>query len=236
MKRTGVYLLVMALFLSACIPALPSLQQPDGAPAVDVQATDAALALTLAVETLNALPTPTLEPATDTPVPTATFTETATAAGTATSTNTLTPDPNASATNTLTPNPNVTSTATGTSVTATVTVTGILPTTTPFTPTATETLHARFYGTLPPAIPYGKVSLINRAKAEVYISMHCTTVDGYTTIIEYPVAKGMRVSAPAGKYTYVAWVGGRQFQGSFSLGKNNEVAITFMKDKVIVKK
>lgn len=232
MKRTGVCLLVMAFFMSACIPALPSLQQPDGAPAVDIQATDAALALTLAVETLNALPTPTLEPATDTPAPTVTFTESATV--TATATNSLTPDPNASATNTLTPNPNATGTATGTSVTATVTATGTL--TTPFTPTATETLYARFYGTLPPAIPYGKVSLINRSKSEVYISMNCTTVDGYTTIIEYPVPKGMRVSAPAGSYTYVAWVGGRQFQGSFSLGKNNEVAITFMKDKVTVTK
>jgi hypothetical protein len=230
-------MLVIALFLSACgIPGLPSLQQPTSAPAVDVQATDAALALTLAVETLNALPTPTLVPATDTPAPTATFMEESpTATETATATETLTPDPNASATNTLTPNPSVTTTATGT-LTATITVTGTLPTTTPFTPTATETLHARFYGTLPPEIPYGKVSLINRSKAEVYISMQCTTVDGYTTIIEYPVPKGMRVSAPAGSYTYVAWVGGRQFQGSFSLGKNNEVAITFMKDKVTVTK
>ena len=235
MKRTGVSLLVMAFFLSACIPGLPSLQQPDGAPAVDAQATDAALALTLAVETLNALPTPTLEPATNTPMPTATFTESPVANETATATNTLTPDPNASATNTLTPNPSTAATATGT-LTATVTATGTLPTTTPFTPTATETLHARFYGTLPPALPSGKVSLINRSKSEVYISMQCTTVDGYKTIIEYPVPKGMRVSAPAGSYTYVAWVGGRQFEGSFSLGKNNEVAITFMKDKVTVTK
>ena len=232
MKKTGVSLLVIALFLSACT-ALPFLQQPDGAPAVDVQATDAALALTLAVETLNALPTPTLEPATDTPALTATFTGTVSATESATTTNTMTPDPNASATNTLTPNPNATATAT---VTATATATGTLPTATLFTPTATETLYARFYGTLPPAIPYGKVSLINRSKAEVYISMNCTTVDGYTTIIEYPVPRGMRVSAPAGSYTYVAWVGGRQFQGSFSLGKNNEVAITFTKDKVTVTK
>jgi hypothetical protein len=235
MKRTGVFLLVMALFLSACIPGLPSLQQPDSAPAVDVQATDAALALTLAVETLNALPTPTLEPATNTPVPTATLTESPAASEAATTTNTLTSDPNASATNTPTPNPSATTTTSGTS-TATITVTGTLSTATPFTPTATETLHARFYGTLPPALPSGKVSLINRSKSEVYISMQCTTIDGYNTIIEYPVPKGMRVSAPAGAYTYVAWVGGRQFEGSFNLGKNKEVAITFMKDKVTVTK
>lgn len=235
MKRTGAYLLAMALFLSACIPALPSLGQPEGAPAADVQATDAALALTLAVETLNALPTPTLEPATDTPVPTATFTEVV-AAETATATNSLTADPNASATNTLTPGPSASATVTGTPVTATATATGTPASGTPPTPTATVTLHARFYGTLPPAIPYGKISLLNRSKAEVYISMHCTTVDGYTTIIEYPVPRGLRVSAPAGQYTYVAWVGGRQFQGSFGLGKGNEVEITFQKDKVTVTK
>ena len=234
MKRTAVYLLAMALFLSACIPALPSLQQPEEAPAVNVQATDAALAETLAVETLNALPTPTPEPATNTPEPTATYTATATSTATATATETPTPDPNASATATGTVE---TSTAvTGTAFTSTATVTGTPPTATPsITPTATETLYARFYGTLPPAIPYGKVKLINKAKAEVYISMNCTTVDGYTTIIEHPVSGTMRVSAPAGSYTYVAWVGGRQFQGWFGLGKKGEVEITFTKDKVTIK-
>ena len=220
MKRTAVILLAIALFLSACIPALPSLQQPvEEVPALDVQATDAALAATLAVETLNALPTPTLESASDTPEPTATSTDTATATETATATT----DPNATASST--PDPTVTTTAT-----ATVTVTG-----TPATATPTETLYARFYGTLPPAIPFGKVKLINKAKAEVYISMNCTTVDGYTTIIEYPVSGTMRVSAPLGKYTYVAWVGGRQFQGWFGLGKGDEIEITFNKDKVTIK-
>jgi hypothetical protein len=219
MKRTVVYLLATALLLSACIPALPALQQPEEAPAVDVQATDAALAATLAVETLNALPTPTLEPATNTPEPSATSAETATATETTTATETLTPGSNASAT------------AIGTAFTATVTT---ATATLSGTPTATETLYARFYGTLPPAIPYGKVKLINKSKTEVYISMHCTTVDGYTTIIEYPVAGTMRVSAPAGRYTYVAWVGGRQFEGWFGLGKGGEIEIIFNKDKVTV--
>jgi hypothetical protein len=225
MKRTVVYLLATALFLNACIPALPALQQPESAPAVDVQATDAAIAETLAVETLNALPTPTLEPATDTPEPTATFTQTATATETSTATA-------ATSTGTV----ETTTALTGTAFTATSTVTGTPPTATQSTtPSATETLHARFYGTLPPAIPFGKVRLINKSKAEVYISMKCTTVDGYTTIIEYPVYGRMRVSAPAGRYTYVAWVGGRQFQGWFGLGKGSEIEITFNKDKVTVK-
>ena len=242
MKRTVVYLLATALFLSACIPELPSLQQPADAPAVDVAATDAVLAETLAVETLNALPTPTLEPATDTLEPTTTYTSTATV----TETSTPTMDPMAAITETLSSSQTETVTATGTvetsaaitgtPATATATVTGTPPTATQtVTPSPTETLYARFYGTLPPAIPYGKVKLINRAKAEVYISMHCTTLDGYTTIIEYPVWGRMRVSAPVGTYTYVAWVGGRQFQGWFGLGKNGEVEITFTKDKVTIK-
>jgi len=113
-------------------------------------------------------------------------------------------------------------------------VTGTLPTATQFIVTATETLHPRFFGTLPPALPSGKVKLINKSKVEAYISLYCTTVDDYTTIIEYPVAGRMNVSAPAGKYTYVAWVGGRQMQGSFSLGKGNEVEITLYKDKVTI--
>ena len=219
MKRTTVLMLATAFILGACIPSLPALQQPTQVPVVDLQATDAALVATQAEETLNALPTPTLEPVTDTPEPTATDTEAPTA--TPIATETLTPDLNI--------------TATETAPTTTATVTGTPPTATPFVTTATETLHPRFFGTLPPALPYGKVKLINRAKTEVYVSMHCTTADGRTTIIEYPVAGRMNVSAPAGKYTYVAWVGGREFLGSFGLGKGEEIEITFNRDKITIK-
>jgi hypothetical protein len=222
MKKTGVYMLAIAFFLSACIPALPTLQQTETTPASDVQATDAALALTLAVETLNALPTSTLASATDTLEPTATITATPVVAATASET--LTPDPNAPATATETPLP------------PTATVTGTLPSAAPSIATATETLHPRFYGTLPPALPSGKVYLVNKAKAEVYVSLHCTTIDGYTTFIEYPVEGRLKVPAPLGKYSYVAWVGGREFKGSFSLSKNSDVVITFNRDKVTVNK
>ena len=215
MKRTVALVLGMGLLLSACIPTLPQLQPPTEAPVIDMQATDAAMAQTQAAETLNALPTSTLEPATDTPEPTATDTELPTA--TATVTETLTPDPNVTPTQTNT-----------------ATVTGTPPTATQFVATATETLYPRFFGTLPPAIPYGKVKLVNKSKAEAYISLQCTTIDGYTTILEYPVYGRMKVSAPAGKYTYVAWVGGRQYQGSFSLGKGGEVEITIGKGKITV--
>lgn len=217
MKRTTVLFLAVAFLLSACIPALPQLQQTNPTPAVDSQATEAAMAETHSAETLNALPTPTLEPATDTPTPTATNTETPTA------------------TETMTEMTIETSTVlTGTAFTSTATLTGTPPTATNSVVTATETLHPRFFGTLPPAIPYGKVKLVNRSKAETYISLYCTTIDGYTTIIEYPVYGRLRVSAPAGSYTYVAWVGGRQFQGAFHLGKGDEVEIIIGKGKITV--
>lgn len=92
-----------------------------------------------------------------------------------------------------------------------------------------------FYGTLPPNLPYGTVNLFNRSHVEVYISLRCVTKDGYVTIIEYPVKKTVTASAPAGKYTYVAWVGGQKFQGSFNLDKDGFITITFFKDKVNVK-
>lgn len=205
MKRTIVLWVAMTLLLSACIPALPSLQQPTLAPVIDAQATDSAMAATLVAETLNALPTPTLEPATDTPTPTATETES--------------PSPTSTLTETPTPEPNTEVTVTATSAAA----------------IATETLHPRFFGTLPPALPSGKVTLVNKAKVEVYVSLQCTTQDGNTTVIEYPVYGRQKVSAPAGKYKYVAWVGGREFLGAFSLSKGEDLSITFNKDKVTIK-
>jgi hypothetical protein len=211
MNRTAVFVLVSAFVLSACIP-LPFPGQPTAAPAVDTQATEAALA----AETLNALPTPTVITATDTLAPIATDTKSPTA--TKTVTETLTPAPNLTATQTTT----ATTTATATTISQ-------------INATATVTLYPRFFGTLPPAIPFGKVALINKAKADVYVSLQCTTIDGYKTILEYPVFGRLRVSAPAGRYTYVAWVGGRQFQGSFHLSQGEDISITFNKDKVTLK-
>lgn len=242
MKRFAYLVLGLTILLSAC-SSLPSLGAPQDAPAVDVQATDQALAATLAVETLNALPTPTSEPATNTPESTATEITTTTV----TPTETATSDPNATHTETLTPDPNATATETGTPGTATAsatvtftpsaTPTGTLPTATvSITPSPTETLYARFYGTLYPSLPSGRIRLTNKSKVEVYVSLHCNTIDGYTTILEYPVIGKMRVDAPAGSYSYVAWVGGRSFNGWFKLGKGNLVEIVFEKNKVSVKK
>ena len=220
MSRPAVLVLVIALLLNACIPlSLPG--QPTSAPVIDTGATDVALAATMAAETLNALPTPTLVPATDTQPPTATHTGF--------------PTETEAATQTLTPDPNATPSATGTTAANVTTATGTVATSAPINATATVTLHPRFYGTLPPAIPFGKVNLVNKAKADVYVSLQCTTIDGNKTIIEYPVFGRVNVSAPAGSYVYVAWVGGRQFQGSFHLSKGEDLSITFNKDKVTIK-
>jgi hypothetical protein len=102
--------------------------------------------------------------------------------------------------------------------------------------TPSTTLHPRFYGTLPPNLPYGFVTLINRSKAEAYISLQCTTKDGYTTILEYPVRGTVEAKAPAGKYFYVAWVGGRQMTGNFRLDTDGELTIRLYKDKITVGK
>ncbi|MFZ5818851.1 MAG: hypothetical protein ACOYYJ_03030 [Chloroflexota bacterium] len=230
MSRTVGLALAMALFLSACIPGFPLPGLTTGNPSPDAQASEAALAATLAIETLNAFPAATQPPA-DAPILTATRTKTKTPLPTPS----LSTTPTASATVSGTPaTDTATATVTGTLATASLPPTGTPATGTPATPTATETLHPRFYGTQPPAIPSGKIVLLNRSKSEVYVSLRCTTLDGNITIIEYPVGGKMRISAPAGRYTYVAWVGGRKFEGRFNLAKNGEISMTFEKKKVKV--
>jgi LysM repeat protein len=88
------------------------------------------------------------------------------------------------------------------------------------------------YGTAPGA-PKATVKLSNKAKADVYVSLQGTTPDGATVINEYTVNGTMNVKVPAGKYEYVAWVGGRSFSGQFGLPKGSGKTITFYKDKVV---
>lgn len=231
MKKTLFPLLGLTLILSACIPAF---LQPTAAPApqADLNAT----ADVLVQASLEAQPTPTLAPtntpvvinATDTVVP-VTPSETQNSL-LLTLTATL-------GTGTVTTN------LTGPSFTPTITPTGTLPSPTPsatgnpaVSVTPSTTLHPQHYGTMPPNLPFGKITLINKAKAEAYISLQCTTNDGYTTIIEYPVKGWLEVKAPAGRYVYVAWVGGRQMSGNFKLDTAGELSIKLYKDKVVVGK
>lgn len=227
MKKLLFVILVLSIVLSACLPAF-SQQQPvannnnEQATQVDIQGTAAVMAATMAAQTIEALPTPTLIPPSKvvavSPTPTIVKTD----------------DPNIMLTATI-----LTSSVTGTAKTETASVTPATATQTP-TPgsgivTATPTLHVRFYGTLPPKLPYGFVSLSNKSKAEAYISLQCTTKDGYTTILEYPVKGPFEVQAPSGHYTYVAWVGGNKMTGSFILGTRQDLSITLYKDKIVFK-
>ncbi len=101
-------------------------------------------------------------------------------------------------------------------------------------PTATWTLAVRTYGTLPPLVPFAHITLINKAKAEAYISLH-VDLDGSNTVIEYPVTGTTTIRAPLGFYRYVAWVGGREMVGEFRLHDGDELTIVLYKDKVVIK-
>lgn len=231
MKKPLFVALILSLTLSACLPALLK-QQPVAtnsageAPQVNIQETAAAMAGTMAVQTIAALPTPTLvAPSKVVAVsPTATVatiidpnimvttTMLTLSAATTTVTRTTTPSPVSTATQTQTPIPG----------------NGLV------TPTVTSPLT--YYGTLPPQVPYGFITLSNKSKVEANISLQCTTTDGYTTILEYSGIKGtIDFHAPTGKYTYVAWVGGKQMMGKFSLGKRQELLITLYKDNISIR-
>lgn len=238
MKKKFAVFIALSLLFSACLPAFAT-------PTADVSTpvSEADLQLTADVfvqQTLQAIPSDTSVP-TETPV-------------IVTATNTLVPE-----TATETQNP-VLLTLTATLGTGTVvaenTVTGTLETvasaiisgTLPFTgtpsatnipfSTATSTIEPQpqFYGTLPPNLPFGFIVIYNKSKVDAYISLRCETKDGYVTYLEYPVGFKVTSKAPAGHYTYVAWVGGRDFTGSFSLSKDGDIIITLLKNKVTVNK
>ena len=210
---------IAALILGACLPSTPA---PNTVPTVDFAGTADAAAKTSVAQTLTALPTITVAPVTDTVTPPILPSDTATF------------EPSTATPTTV---PNLTTTpATATSGT---------PLEPAFTPTATivvgsggatltPTLGILTYGTLPPAVPYSTVFLVNKSKTQAYISLQVTTAQGGPTIIEYPVERTVKIQAPTGSYLYVAWVGGRKMIGEFRLRNNDDLTITLFKDKVVV--
>jgi hypothetical protein len=101
--------------------------------------------------------------------------------------------------------------------------------------TATLTPGVLTYGTLPPAVPFASVTLINRAKTQAYISLQVVTDEGGPTIIEYPVRGRIKVQAPVGSYLYVAWVGGRKMVGEFRLHREDDLEITLYRDRIEIR-
>lgn len=246
MKKILFLVITSGLLLSACLPA--SLQQPDATSPSSFSEADLQSTMSAAVQqTLQSLPTATTAPsetpviiaATRTSIPSETPTASETPA-TVTGMAALSGEGTGTVTNTPTSGTTAaekTSTPTGTILSPTNTATATVT----FTPallvvsTITETPHPQFYGTLPPNLPSSGIKLINKSKAEVYISLQGTTTDGFTTILEYPVKGSLKIKAPTGSYVYVAWVGGKQLVGSFHLGNQSDVVITIYKDKIQIK-
>jgi hypothetical protein len=223
MKKFTVLALLCAFALGSC-QAISFPTNP--APNVDSQGTVNALIQTANAQTLTAQPSPTTVP------PTSTFTPVLAEASPTATLPVVTDTPVLDLTAAL---------ATASAVTATsgATPTGLVATFTPTAvvgqATASPTLGIRTYGTLPPLNrPFTQATIFNRSKAEAYISLQIETDQGYT-IIEYPVVKMVRIKIPTGNYTYVVWVGGRQFVGFFHASQIDEPVITIFKDKIVIK-
>lgn len=219
MKKIPFLVIVLSLSLSACLPAFlqPQATATSLAPisVEDLQAT----ATILAQGALQSQPSPTLAPS-DTPVA---------VIETNTPTQEIPTETAVPASPTLTATLGAAISNSGTTAPTTTSILAVGSTPTVGTP------HPLHYGTMPPNLPFGKITLINRSKAEVYISLRCVTKDGYVTIIEYPVGGMAKTTAPAGKYTYVVWVGGRQIIGEFTLDKSQDLTIKIFKDRVEIK-
>lgn len=225
MKKTVVVLTsIFALLLSACTAILSP--TPGTGPTVDTAGTSDALFKTAVAQTLTAQPT----------LPVVSVTDTATLPVMVESPTTLPTD-----TQVVIPVQSSTSPATNlttTPATATRPAPAIGTSTATLASnqlTASPTLGIRLYGTLPPEVPFSTVVLVNKAKAEAYISLQVTMPDGKYSILEYPVEGTIKVKAPIGQYLYVAWVGGNKMVGNFRLRNNEDAVITLYKDRVTIK-
>jgi len=217
MKKILILTLV-AVLASSC-SFLQSGQNPT--PNVDTQATIDAIVRRSAEQTLAAQPSPTAIPPTDTP----------TLVVASSPTTEATSEPTSEAPSS-TPASNLTTTpATATSGPAQADIT---TTATPASgqPTLTPTLGILKYGTLPPAVPSEKITIINKSRAQAYISLQNRPPDDNVAILEYPVEKQVKVDAPLGYYLYVVWVGGRKIVGEFVLHNGDLLTITIFKDRV----
>jgi hypothetical protein len=222
MMNKFVFSAAVILFIGACAIPLPTLPLPSPSPVVDTVGTAGTNLETSVVQTLTAQPTVTPVIVESTVTPTV-FTE-ATISPTAIPAS-ETPAP---VVDTASPIP---------------TGTFDIPTATEFPATqaladpttASRTSGPLTYGTLPPAVPFSYVTLINRAETQAYISLQVTTEQGGPTIIEYPVRGRIEIQAPVGHYLYVAWVGGRKMVGEFRLHKNEDLSIILYRDRIVIK-
>lgn len=213
--KKAVFSLALILLMAACLPLTPA---PPAPPVVDNAGTAEAMLKTAIVQTLTAQPTVTLLP----PVSLATSTSTPEILPSETETMTATPaaDP-------------LLVVATGTFDATTSTA---VPATFPVGPaTTTHTPAILTYGTLPPAVPFARITLVNRAKTQAYISLQVVTAEGGPTIMEYPVRGRIKIEAPIGQYLYVAWIGGRKMVGEFRLHQDDDLELLLYRDRIEIK-
>ena len=213
--KKAVFSLALILLTAACLPLTPA---PPAPPVVDNAGTAEAMLKTAIVQTLTAQPTVTLLP----PVSSATSTSTAEIQPSETETMTATPAADS-----------LLVVATGTFDATTSTA---VPATFPVGPaTTTHTPAVLTYGTLPPAIPFARITLVNRAKTQAYISLQVVTAEGGPTIMEYPDRGRIKIEAPVGQYLYVAWIGGRKMVGEFRLRQDDDLELLLYRDRIEVK-
>ncbi len=213
MKKLLLVAFSLSLTLSACMPAFLE-QSANPTQTINMGATVAAPSASLPTQTLETPPTLT-----------STANNTATFVPTKTSTPVTPTETTAPATQ-----------ATGTAMTRTPVTPGFGTPTLTFTPvTFTATLGLLTYGTLPPLVPSGKLLLMNKSHAQAYISLQCINKEGTLSIMEFPVGKWTEVKIPSGKCDYVAWVGGRQFTGKFSLDTGGQRTIMLYSNRIKIK-
>ncbi|MGZ6316926.1 MAG: hypothetical protein ACXWNQ_06670 [Anaerolineales bacterium] len=153
---------------------------------------------------------------------------------------TLTLAPSSTATSTptstaFTPIPPLTPTGTPSTpldLTTTITATGTPSTLEPsVTSTFAESISL---DKLPKDTVYKPVRIHNATRAQMDISLHCTTHKGLQTVLEYDSVRNLSIQAPDGDYIYVVYVGGRMMSGSFSLLGSPNLTITVYADRVTV--
>jgi hypothetical protein len=237
MKKTVVLVSVLALLFGACsqIPGLTP--TPGTEPTVnpdDQFKTAVAQTLTARATLPSGSVTDTATAPAASPVLSGTDTATSVVAST-------TETPSLTDTATITPTQIIDLSATSVTATANIATATLVPGNVTSTATLAVgqvtpiwTLAIRTYGTLPPAVPFSNITLVNKAKTEAYISLQVTMPDGKYSIIEYPVEGRIKIQAPVGSYLYVTWVGGRKMVGEFRLKNNDDLTITLYRDRVVI--
>ncbi len=87
---------------------------------------------------------------------------------------------------------------------------------------------------LPPSTIYETIVINNNSGTEADISLHCTTIHGLQTVLEYNHVKHLTIQAPQGNYVYVVYVGGKMLSGSFSFLTQSKRSITIYRDRVVI--